>query len=80
MPSISLRIASLSVAAVAFLAPATSLAAGEDVRTLLRELLIQVPSREVSAPPLSLPDTNGAPVRLADYKGLAVMIYFWTTY
>ena len=67
-------------AAAAFLAPAASLAVSEDVRALLRELLIQVPAREVNAPPFSLSDTNGAPVRLADYKGRAVMIYFWTTY
>jgi cytochrome oxidase Cu insertion factor (SCO1/SenC/PrrC family) len=72
-------IASLA-AAVAFLAPAAALAVSEDVRALLRELLIQVPAREVNAPPFSLSDTNGAPVRLADYKGRAVMIYFWTTY
>jgi cytochrome oxidase Cu insertion factor (SCO1/SenC/PrrC family) len=72
-------IASLAAAA-AFLAPAAALAVSEDVRALLRELLIQVPAREVSAPPFSLSDTNGAPVRLADYKGRPVMIYFWTTY
>jgi cytochrome oxidase Cu insertion factor (SCO1/SenC/PrrC family) len=65
---------------VAFLAPVTALAVSEDARALLRELLIQVPAREVSAPPFSLSDTNGATVRLADYKGRAVMIYFWTTY
>jgi cytochrome oxidase Cu insertion factor (SCO1/SenC/PrrC family) len=67
-------------AAAAFLAPVTALAVSEDVRALLRELSIQVPAREVSAPPFSLSDTNGAPIRLADYKGRAVMIYFWTTY
>jgi cytochrome oxidase Cu insertion factor (SCO1/SenC/PrrC family) len=72
-------IASLAVV-VACLAPVASLAVGEDVRALLRDLLIQVPARELNAPPFSLSDTNGAPVRLADYKGRAVMIYFWTTY
>ena len=72
-------IASLIVA-VAFLAPVTAVAVSENVRALLRELLIQVPAREVTAPPFSLSDTNGAPVRLADYKDRAVMIYFWTTY
>jgi cytochrome oxidase Cu insertion factor (SCO1/SenC/PrrC family) len=66
--------------AVAFLAPVAALAVSEDVRALLRELLIQLPAREVNAPPFSLSDANGAPVRLADYKGRAVMIYFWTTY
>ena len=72
-------IVSLAVV-VAALVPATSLAVGEGIHGLLRELSIQAPSREVNAPPLSLPDTSGAPVRLADYKGRAVMIYFWTTY
>ena len=66
--------------AMALLAPAAALAVSEDVRALLKELLIQAPAREVNAPPFSLSDTNGAPVRLADYKGRAVMIYFWTTY
>jgi cytochrome oxidase Cu insertion factor (SCO1/SenC/PrrC family) len=79
MQLVNPTIASL-VVAVAFLVPATSLAVGEDVRTLLQELSIQVPSREVNAPPFSLSDTNGATVRLADYKDRAVMLYFWTTY
>jgi len=64
----------------AVLAPAALLAAGDEVRSLLRELAIQMPSREVDAPPFSLPDVKGASVRLADYKGRAVLIYFWTTY
>jgi hypothetical protein len=72
-------IASL-VMAVAFLAPVPARAVSEDVRALLGELLIQVPAREVNAPPFSLSGANGTPVRLADYKGRAVMIYFWTTY
>ena len=66
--------------AAALLAPANSLAVSDDVRSLLRDLSIQVPSREVGAPQFSLPDVKGASVRLADYKGRAVMIYFWTTY
>jgi len=63
-----------------FLAPVPALAVSDDVRALLGELLIQVPAREVNAPPFSLFDTSGTPVRLADYQGRAVMIYFWTTY
>jgi hypothetical protein len=65
---------------VALLVPATSRAVDEDVRSLLRELAIQTPSRAVNAPPFSLSDTSGGPVRLADYRGRPVMIYFWTTY
>jgi len=79
MQLVNPMIASLAVV-VARLAPKPALADSEDVRSLLQELLIQVPAREVNAPPFSLSDTNGAPVRLADYKGRAVMIYFWTTY
>ena len=66
--------------AAALLTPANSLAVSEDVRSVLRELSIQVPSREVGAPQFSLPDLKGASVRLSDYEGRAVMIYFWTTY
>ena len=79
MQLVNPMIASLAVV-VACLAPTPALAVSEDVRSLLQELLIQVPAREVNAPPFSVSDTNGAPVRLADYKGRAVMIYFWTTY
>lgn len=59
---------------------ATAQAAEEDLRRLLSELGIQVPSRVVSAPPFSLQDLQGTPVRLADHKGRPVMLYFWTTY
>lgn len=59
---------------------ATSPAAEEDLRRLLAELWIQVPSREASAPGFSLPDLSGTPVRLGDHKGRPVMLYFWTTY
>jgi len=66
--------------AAALLAPANSLAVSEDIRSLLRELSMQVPSREVGGPPFVLPDVKGASIRLSDYRGRAVMIYFWTTY
>ena len=79
VPLVRPVIASLAVA-VAFLAPAASLAVSEDVRTLLQALLIQAPTREVNAPAFSLSDTDGAAVRLVDYRGRTVLIYFWTTY
>lgn len=59
---------------------AVSQAAEEDLRRLLADLWIQVPSRVVSAPPFSLLDVQGTPVRLADHRGRPVMLYFWTTY
>lgn len=79
MRQIKLVIVSMTTAAALFFPPA-SLAVSEDLRALLRELLIQVPAREVSAPPFSLSDPSGATVRLADYQGRPVMVYFWTTY
>ncbi len=72
-------VASLALLA-ALLAPVAPQAAEDEVRSLLRELWIQVPSRVVMAPAFSLPDLNGKPVRLADHKGRPVMLYFWTTY
>ena len=69
------------LAAVAILGGPLSLPAGEEeVRTLLRELSIQMPSREAGAPLFSLPGVSGTPVRLADHRGRLVMLYFWTTY
>ncbi len=55
-------------------------AAEDEVLSLLRGLLIQVPSRQVSAPPFSLPDLSDKTVRLADRRGRPVMLDFWTTY
>ena len=55
-------------------------AAEDEVRSLLRGLWIQTPSRQVSAPPFSLPDLSDKTVRLADERGRPVMLYFWTTY
>ena len=52
----------------------------DDVRGLLGQLGIQVPSQAASAPLFSLPDLNGAHVRLADQKSRALMLYFWTTW
>jgi hypothetical protein len=66
--------------AAALVAPAKSLAVSEEDRSLMRELLNQEPSREPGAPPFVLPDVKGASVRLSDYEGRAVMIYFWTTW
>ncbi len=69
------------LAAFAILAVAISSPAAEDeVRSLLRELWVQVPPPEMGAPLFSLPDVNGTTVRLADLKGRAVMLYFWTTW
>ncbi len=58
----------------------TAQAAEETLQRLLADLWIQVPSRAVSAPPSSLQDVQGTPVRLADHTGRPVMLYFWTTY
>ena len=58
----------------------TPRAAEEDLRRLLAEMSIQVPSREASAPLFSLLDLSGTPVQLSEHKGRPVMLYFWTTW
>ena len=74
------RLVAVLVLIMATLSPPAAKAVTDEVRSLLRELRIQMPSREVGAPPLSLPDLDGSPVRLADHSGRVVMLYFWTTY
>lgn len=69
----------LAVLAV-ILAPVSAPAVEEEVRGLLRELGIQVPSGEVPAPEFSLPGLSGPSVRLSQYRGRPLMLYFWTTY
>jgi hypothetical protein len=55
--------------------------AGEDdVRSLLETLGIQVPSRMAAAPAFALPDVSGRTVRLEDYQGRTLMLYFWATW
>ncbi len=66
-------IAALAVLGV-LLALLIAPAAEEDLRRLLAELWIQVPPHQASAPPFSLPDLSGTPVRLGDHKGRPVML------
>ncbi len=68
------------VVLVVLVVPVTLEAAEGEVRSLLWELRIQVPSQTATAPAFSLRDLSGKPVQLADYKDRAVMLYFWTTY
>jgi len=60
--------------------PVSLTAAGEDVRSLLEALRIDIPAQPLAAPAFSLPDLNGTLVRLADFRGRIVMLYFWTTW
>ena len=64
----------------ALLSPVAAQGVPDDVRSLLGQLSVQVPSQAASPPSFSLPDLNGMPVRLADLKGRALMLYFWTTW
>ena len=60
--------------------PAAAQGVPDDVRSLLGQVGIQVPSQATSPPSFSLQDLNGTPVRLADLKGRTLMLYFWTTW
>ena len=41
--------------------------------------IVAVNSRKI-APPFSLPDATGTPIRLSDYKGRVVLLNFWATW
>jgi cytochrome oxidase Cu insertion factor (SCO1/SenC/PrrC family) len=62
------------------LALATPLDADEETRRLLQALWVDTPARPTLAPQFSLPDVNGAAIRLAELQGRIVMLYFWTTW
>jgi hypothetical protein len=51
-----------------------------DIPQLLTELGAQVPAKPANAPDFSLPDLMGTTIRLAHFKGRALMLYFWTTW
>lgn len=68
------------VLAAVLLAAAVPSLAQQEMRRLLEELWIDIPARSLIAPPFSLVDFSGAPVRLADHQGRLVMLYFWTTW
>ncbi|MFQ5830798.1 MAG: prolipoprotein diacylglyceryl transferase family protein [Candidatus Methylomirabilia bacterium] len=68
------------VAVVGGRLPARAEPVTPQLRTVLRELRVQLPKRPLPAPPFSLPDLNGAQVDLAHLEGRVVMLYFWTTY
>lgn len=70
----------LGVLAVVLLALAPPLDADEETRRLLQALWVDTPVRPAVAPQFSLPDLNGAAIRLADLQGRIVMLYFWTTW
>lgn len=63
----------------AFFHGVASAASGASVDSL-SILGIQQFSREIPAPPFSLPDLNGRTVSLSDYRGKVVMLYFWVTW
>jgi hypothetical protein len=47
---------------------------------LYRDLGLSAAARPFPAPGFTLPDLAGKPVRLADFPGRAVLLYFWTTW
>jgi hypothetical protein len=68
------------VVAMGLLLVLVARAGEDDVRSLLETLGIQVPSRMAAAPVFALPDVSGRTVRLEDYQGRTLMLYFWATW
>ena len=48
--------------------------------TLLEALSLGRPTQKVEAPGFEAPTLGGKAVRLADLRGRAVLLYFWTTW
>jgi hypothetical protein len=55
-------------------------ARAEVSRELLTALSLARPTARLEAPDFKLPDLAGKLVRLADLRGRAVLLYFWTTW
>ena len=62
------------------LALATPLDADEETRRLLQAFFVDTPMAPVAAPQFALPQSNGPAVRLSDFQGRMVMLYFWATW
>jgi len=61
----------------AALAPAS--AAAPDLDAKLDAARV-TPMHGLVPPPFTLPDVNGTSVSLADFRGRAVLLYFWATW
>jgi cytochrome oxidase Cu insertion factor (SCO1/SenC/PrrC family) len=65
------------------LVPITSLSATRNAASLERALealgFVKIEGDQ-AAPGFTLPDVSGKPVRLADLRGKAVFLTFWTTW
>ncbi len=65
--------------------PATAIAVNRRGRIRILEperLIAQIPTRgrDLFAPPFALPDLNGTPVRLQDYRGKVTLVNFWASW
>jgi len=67
---------SLLVTAVAVALVATAAAAAPDFAALK----VQPYEPPKAAPEFSLPDLDGKTVRLADFRGKALLLFFWATW
>lgn len=61
----------------AALAPASAAAPDLDAKL---DAVSVTPMHGQVPPPFTLPDVNGKSVSLADFRGRAVLLYFWATW
>ena len=69
-----LTLAAAALAAAVWVGPAR--AAGPDFAAFN----VQPYDPPKAAPPFALPDLNGKTVRLEDFKGKLVLLFFWATW
>jgi hypothetical protein len=54
--------------------------AGRSESPAFSQLKLQVYAPAKDAPPFALPDLDGQTRRLADYRGKALLLFFWATW